>query len=169
MKDRTEYHAEYRKQNKDKISSYYKKYYEKNKEKINALRKEKRKDPEHKAKRKTYHAEYHKNNPHKTRERRRRRRARIKNTFVIPYNESEVLETYGTNCHLCGLEIDLLAPRRPGSAEGWELGLHLDHYIPINMGGPDTLENIRPAHAKCNLDRSKHPPIQLVVQRREYK
>ncbi|ANA87604.1 polynucleotide kinase [Gordonia phage Jeanie] len=47
------------------------------------------------------------------------------------------LEAYGTTCHLCG---------RPGADSA-------DHLIPRALGGPDTLDNLRPAHLACNQRR----------------
>jgi 5-methylcytosine-specific restriction endonuclease McrA len=84
-----------------------------------------------------------------SRARDRRKRA---NGYEL-YTESQVLETYGTTCHLCGLAIDLELPRRAG-IDGWEQGLHIDHLIPVSKGGPDTLENVRPAHGLCNLKKN---------------
>lgn len=81
----------------------------------------------------------------------RRRARKLENGFE-PYTESQVLELYGTCCHLCGNEIDLNAPRQVG-AEGWELGLHIDHLVPISKGGADSLDNVKPSHGKCNLDK----------------
>ena len=66
------------------------------------------------------------------------------------FSVNTVINTYGTDCHLCGGPIDLNAPRRAGEP-GWEMSLHLDHVVPISKGGHDTLENIRPAHGKCNV------------------
>jgi 5-methylcytosine-specific restriction endonuclease McrA len=66
------------------------------------------------------------------------------------WTTAEALEIYGTDCHICGTAIDLKAPTKVG-ADGWELALHLDHVIPLSKGGADTLGNIRPAHAKCNI------------------
>lgn len=66
------------------------------------------------------------------------------------FSANTVIETYGTNCHLCGGEVDLLAPRTPGQP-GWERSLHVDHVIPLSKGGDDTLENVRPSHGKCNV------------------
>jgi 5-methylcytosine-specific restriction endonuclease McrA len=60
-----------------------------------------------------------------------------------------VLETYGATCYLCEQPIDLNAPRQVGRP-GWELGLHIDHVVPISRGGSDTLENVKPTHAYCN-------------------
>lgn len=66
------------------------------------------------------------------------------------YKESTVIELYGTLCHICSSEIDFNATRKVGE-DGWQLGLHLDHIVPLSKGGPDTIENIRPAHAVCNI------------------
>jgi 5-methylcytosine-specific restriction endonuclease McrA len=101
-----------------------------------------------------YSREYRARNPVKSAENARRRRALRLGNGAVKYTEKKMLETYGINCHLCLIPIDLNAPRRAGR-EGWELGLHVDHVIPIFQGGPDTLENVRPAHAKCNLSRPK--------------
>jgi len=62
----------------------------------------------------------------------------------------QALELYGTQCHICNKDIDLTAPIQVG-APGWETALHLDHLIPLSKGGADTLENVRPAHAQCNV------------------
>lgn len=69
------------------------------------------------------------------------------------YSTKEVLEKYGTNCHICNNPVDLDAPRGTGKP-GWENGLQLDHVIPLSKGGPDILENIRPSHGRCNIIKS---------------
>jgi hypothetical protein len=48
-----------------------------------------------------------------------------------------VLEVYGDTCHLC-LE--------PGSNSA-------DHLVPRSKGGTDAIENLRPAHRRCNYQR----------------
>lgn len=80
------------------------------------------------------------------------RRARAKRALVRTekYTTQEVLQKWGNDCHLCGLPIDLDAPRWTGST-GWENGLHLDHVIRISDGGADNLENVKPSHGKCNM------------------
>jgi len=93
--------------------------------------------------------EWRKRNPHKAREVERRRRARIAGER---YTEADVLETYGSDCHLCGSPIDLTAQRRIGR-DGWEQGLHVDHLVPIVQGGADSLENVRPSHGRCNVSK----------------
>lgn len=47
------------------------------------------------------------------------------------------LATYGTTCHLCGLD---------GASTA-------DHIVPRSAGGADSLDNLRPAHRKCNMQR----------------
>lgn len=80
----------------------------------------------------------------------RRNRARRNNVDYGYYTDQDVLDTYGTNCHICNEAIDFEAPRQCGRP-GWELGFHVDHVHPISKGGVDTLENVRPAHGKCNI------------------
>lgn len=105
----------------------------------------------------TYDAEYRAKHPEKMREKSRRRRARKYANGFEPYTEQQVLDTYGTDCHICNEPIDLDAPRRT-SQKGWEKGLHIDHLIPIAKGGSDTLENTRPAHGLCNISRGASMP-----------
>jgi len=66
------------------------------------------------------------------------------------YTEQDVLDKWGSNCHICSEPIDMSAPRWTGAA-GWQNGLHLDHVLPIRAGGKDNLENVKPAHGLCNL------------------
>lgn len=47
------------------------------------------------------------------------------------------LARYGTVCHLCG---------RRGATTA-------DHIIPRSRGGDDSLDNLRPAHSRCNASR----------------
>jgi 5-methylcytosine-specific restriction endonuclease McrA len=84
-----------------------------------------------------------------------KRRARIRNVQHVPYTEEQVLKLYGINCHICNKEVDLKANRKTG-APGWELGLHIDHVIDLSKGGPDKIENVRPAHGVCNLKKPKY-------------
>ena len=68
------------------------------------------------------------------------------------YTTQDVLTFWGTDCHICNTPIDLEASRSCGIGE-WEKGLHLDHVIPLSKGGPDKLENVKPAHARCNITK----------------
>lgn len=99
---------------------------------------------------------WRKNNPEKVKETKRaehrKRKARKFNVCHSPYTEQQVLEKYGTNCHICKLPIDLKAPRKAGK-RGWEKGLHIDHKKALSKGGEDNIENVRPAHGLCNVKK----------------
>jgi 5-methylcytosine-specific restriction endonuclease McrA len=83
----------------------------------------------------------------------RTKRARLFGGEEGLYSDTQVLEVYGTDCHICNLPIDLTAPRQCGK-EGWEKGLQIDHLFPLSKGGSDTLDNVRPAHGYCNNIKS---------------
>ena len=51
-------------------------------------------------------------------------------------------------CHICGDPIDYQAHHLHPSS------FTIDHITPRNRGGSDTLDNIGPAHRKCNRDKS---------------
>ena len=145
----------YREKNLEKIKEYQKAYREKNinKKKIRVI-----KDLTlYKQKRKEYNDRYKDKNPEKIkeiwREKDRRRRAKIKKNGYEKYTESQVLEKYGSNCYICNKDINLTYTRLIGKP-GWEQGLHIEHYVDLALGGPDTLENVRPAHAICNLTKN---------------
>ena len=80
----------------------------------------------------------------------RRTRARKIGVEYGYYTDQDVLDLYGSVCHICNEDIDLNAPRKCGDA-GWEKGLHIDHVYPLSRGGSDTLENVRPSHGRCNV------------------
>lgn len=56
-----------------------------------------------------------------------------------------VLHTYGARCHLCLLPIT--------GARGTAEGPSTDHVVPRKHGGTDELDNLRPAHKRCNSRR----------------
>ena len=94
--------------------------------------------------------DYNARNRDKLRQTERKRRARKFNNGNEDFTEQQVLDLYGSNCHLCNQLIDLTVSGRPGR-KGWENGLHIDHLIPLSKGGANTLENVRPAHGVCNI------------------
>jgi 5-methylcytosine-specific restriction endonuclease McrA len=106
---------------------------------------------------------YRKKHEEYVRRRGRKRKAEILHNGHVPWMEQEVLDLYGTICYLCKEEIDLEAPRRVGWGAGWQRGLHFDHVIPVSKGGADAIDNVRPAHAYCNLTKSNKPaPVEEV-------
>jgi 5-methylcytosine-specific restriction endonuclease McrA len=160
-------HDAYVKRNYDTIRAKEKAYYAANRDKILTVKKEyqKKNADQIRAKKKLWQSanresinakkrEYDKQNREMVNGIRRRadrkRRALIAGNGAERYTEQQLLNLYGTNCHICGGEIDLKANRQTGRP-GWEKALHIDHVIPIIKGGPDTIDNVRPAHAKCNV------------------
>jgi 5-methylcytosine-specific restriction endonuclease McrA len=156
----------YRAKTKDKAASYYKrskladpekflergrKYKAANREKIREGDAKYRED--NKEKEVVRHRIYRENNPDLGRANVRKRRARRAGNGVEVYTELQVLETYGTDCHICSGPVDLNNARRVGHP-GWETGLHIDHVIPISKGGQDSLANVRPSHGQCNLKKN---------------
>ncbi len=106
---------------------------------------------------KVYMKEYSKKNYEEQKIRKRevdrRRRAQKHRNGFEKYTEVEVIKEYGSICHICNIQINLSFPRH-ASKDNWEMGLHIDHVIPISKGGPDTLENVRPAHGICNIKKN---------------
>ena len=141
-----------------KCNSYCKKcdaernrrYYQKNKEKENFRRHKYYRDN------KEFSTEFIKrwkeNNPDAVKAAGNRRRARKNNADSDGWTESHALQMYGNNCHICNKKIDLSASRWTGRGN-WEYGLHFDHVIPLSKGGPNTIDNIRPAHGICNISK----------------
>lgn len=165
-----EYHKitskQYCSENKEKVVENKKKYYQKNKKQIRQKQlvyeektKEKRKEylkqyhQENKERIRAKKREYSRAHPELDRNKNRRKRAIKRQNGFEKYTESQVLELYGNNCYLCNMTIDMNVSRKCGDP-GWEQGLHIEHYIDIALGGPDTLENVRPSHAICNLTKN---------------
>jgi len=151
----------YRRNNLEKIRKYHKEYSKKNPTKIKQYSDKNKKRiiediDRYKKKRKEYNDRYRDANPEKIkqlwRNKDRKRRATIRQNGYEKYTEADVLKKYGSICYLCMDEINLNSTRIIGSF-GWEYGLHIEHYVDIALGGPDTLENVRPAHAICNLKK----------------
>ena len=78
------------------------------------------------------------------------KRASEYGAYHEPYKRMQVIEEYGPICHLCLEFIDIEISRRIGQ-DGWEKSLHIDHVIPLSKCGDDTLDNVRPSHAICNM------------------
>lgn len=146
------YTRKYKAENHEKVLEASRKYHEKNKDKRNAvIRKwqsanrdkmleigrrwyEKHQDSEREESRK-----YRAKHPEKTLQNNRTRRASVKNVGgVIAANEwSALKEKYGFMCLCCGR-------KEP------EIKLHLDHVIPIKLGGKNVIENAQPLCQNCN-------------------
>ena len=155
----------YAEANKEKIAERKNQYYQKNKKEIRqrqimyeATVKDERKEylrkynEENKDRLRVIKREYSRSHPELDRNKNRRKRAIKRQNGFEKYKESDVLSLYGTDCYLCNKPVDLNASRKCGDP-GWEQGLHIEHVFDIALGGPDTLQNVRPAHAICNLKK----------------
>jgi hypothetical protein len=165
-----QYKAEWLKANPEKSKGYSKSYWSKNPEKLKEKRSRSAKNwrlkyPEkanekarnwrasNPEKVKAIGQRHRLKNPNKPRDDARARRAKLKQVAFQKLTDQQIFDKWGTNCHICKLPVDLKAPRQPG-VPGWEKGLHLDHVIRIADGGPDTLDNIKPSHGLCNLQKN---------------
>ena len=90
---------------------------------------------------------YRKRVGHPPNNRQRAIKAGVKHEY---YTRKHIFERDGYNCYLCGIPVDLSGSYIVGQP-GWELYPHIEHVIPISKGGSDTLDNVKIAHAKCNL------------------
>ena len=104
----------------------------------------------------SYSIQYRAAHPEIMAKHQRNYRARKRNAPSELYTTQQILDIYGSDCHICLEPIDLTAPRI-NHQFGWQKGLHLDHVIPISKGGEDMISNIKPSHAVCNL--RKHATI----------
>lgn len=60
-------------------------------------------------------------------------------------------------CHLCHRHVNrALKSPHPNSPT-------FDHLIPVSRGGPDTPENLRLAHRRCNCSRGTRGDVQLLL------
>ena len=143
--ERREYMKEYRIKNIEAIKKRMDKYYQDNKERYKENQKKYYQDENNKDKVKEYKKYYRKtdigraaenNNVH-------RRRAKYKGSDISSKFRIE-LERNTTHCEICG---------RKFKADDIK---HLDHIIPINIGGLHIKSNVRYVHAKCNLQRPKN-------------
>ncbi len=86
-----------------------------------------------------------------------KRQGRLSTNRISP---EQVVREYGSTCHICHEEIDMSLPRTS------KLGLTLDHVIPLSKDGPDTIQNLRPAHWSCNIRKSDKLPEEVNAQSR---
>jgi hypothetical protein len=149
-----EVQREWARKNPDKIRKYQETYYERFPDKKKEKQRRYRVNQPEASRRRS--REYYRRHPETARAAWRRRRAALANVESSPYTTQMVLDLYGTDCYLCTEPIDLTAPRRAG-IPGWELGLHIEHVVPITADGPDTLDNVRPSHGRCNLSKGPRP------------
>jgi hypothetical protein len=95
-------------------------------------------------------------NPHR-RPHNNRERARKKGVPSQYYTRQHLFDRDGYDCYLCNLPVELTANHIVGQP-GWELYPHVEHVIPLALGGHDTLANVKIAHAVCNIRKGVSAP-----------
>jgi 5-methylcytosine-specific restriction endonuclease McrA len=131
---------QYQQENKDKLNLYSRNRYASIPEKIRT------------AKKRAYYQKIKSRYQEINRASARKRRTLKFNNEVDIYTEQDILRIYGDICYLCNTKINLKANRKIGQ-ENWQNGLHIDHLIPISKNGSDTIDNVRPTHALCNVKK----------------
>lgn len=156
-----EHQRKYREENPEKVSKTKRKYYDANREKVAERRREHYKVNRKKtldSQREYYEAnrehtldrkrQYYEENPDKIKAAYHNRRARIKgNGGKLSTNIVQTLLIKQNNkCVCCGASLDN--------------GHHLDHIMPIALGGMNDDQNVQLLTPKCNLSKSdKHPDV----------
>jgi 5-methylcytosine-specific restriction endonuclease McrA len=82
---------------------------------------------------------------HRTRRHKERGKGKRNHSVII---NRQIAERDGWICHLCGESID------PNLDRNADMALSVDHIIPKSQGGPDTPDNLKAAHRKCNWQRN---------------
>ncbi|UBF29837.1 HNH endonuclease (plasmid) [Kovacikia minuta CCNUW1] len=137
--------AEYRKENPEKVRQSLLSWYEKNRDRQKLYMQERQK---------SLTEEQRQSERERSRVKSRKRRALIKSAH-IPYTEQQVKEKFaamGNACFYCS-SLDQIT---------------VDHYIPINKGGWDSLDNLVPACSRCNFSKRDMLPdewIQRLLER----
>jgi len=132
---------EWQRNNKEKVRKRNKKWKTNNREKVNkAARNWRKNNPE---KQKEIQKRWSKNNPEKTRIKNQKRRAKIANSYgTYTINEwKQLCKLYDYRCLACGKKTKLT----------------VDHVIPLDLGGANTIDNIQPLCKSCNSKKcNKH-------------
>lgn len=123
--------------NKEMKQEHAKKYYRDNKDKVTAKHKEYLQTKKGKQTMSKAHG---------------KRRASLDANRGVPYTRALVIDRDSVFqslpypvCYLCGKPITDISG----------VSLHLDHVIPVVMGGSDCFTNVASTHALCNLEREK--------------
>lgn len=141
-----EHRKQYYKNNKKQILVQMKEYQEKNPE----IHKKANKTYSitHAEKIKEYKAKRFQNNREYFKQMKARRKALELNNTVGKVSYKEILERDGLHCHICGKDI----------TDG---NYHFDHVIPLSRGGAHSMDNIKVAHAFCNLSKNNKLPEEM--------
>lgn len=145
-KDRSEYHRQWRSENREKWNAQFREWVAKNKERrkqIVKMSEEKHRDKRLAKKREYYLANKDKFrywqslcNKEKKRATKYRYLSRKASVFSEPYDSRKIFESFNYRCVYCNSEATCL-----------------DHVIPISRGGPDIVANLVAACRPCNTSK----------------
>lgn len=135
---------EYYEANRDRALESVRKHYEANREKVTEYQRLYRESNRDRAI--NYQREYHKANPEKSKIARRNRRAQIKGNGgkLSPNIVQALMGLQNGKCACCSKSL--------------KQGHHLDHIMPLALGGTNTDDNVQLLTPSCNLRKgAKHP------------
>ncbi len=164
---RLEYAKTYREQNRERLRLEAIEYRRANGEAIASRRKEERKTGKPKERQKLY---YHTNksrirlvrsqhyfaNKSRYRERERRRKANRRSVYQAPYSQEQLkyrFQQFQNSCAYCSSTNKKLT---------------IDHFIALNVGGPEALNNLLPCCRSCNSSKGDRDAYQWYVQQSFY-
>lgn len=144
-------YKKYYQENKERKQEHSRKYYQNNKEAILSKQKEYHSTKKGKKVMKKAHA---------------KRRKLLAQNKGIPYKRDWVIDRDKLGqefpvCYLCNLPIEV------------EKEIHMDHVIPVVMGGMDCFTNVACTHETCNLTKEKDArnltteQVETVIERAE--
>ena len=134
----------YREVNSEKVAEYARSYYEKNHAKIRAQQAEQRNTPEHRK----YMREWFKTPAGRRLKALRRASKRGANGTFTSADIEDIRKAQGNRCYICGKKLKKY---------------HIDHFIPLALGGSNDPGNLRLACPHCNQRKSAKHPFELGV------
>lgn len=135
------YTREYNAANADKRRAYSKAWREANQERRRAYLDANRESA------REYQRAYAIANRERSADKSARRRAMKVTNGVTPYARTDIYESSGWRCYLCGGPVD------PSLAFPDLMSKSIDHIVPIIKGGRDAPDNVALAHWGCNLSK----------------
>lgn len=163
-----EYQKQKSKEFKERNPDYHKKYYEDNKSKYKT--KYKHTTTKFRIKNPDYHKEYYQKNREQRREYSKsyrvrnpdvsftgnsKRRAIINKVKHVKYSRESIFIRDNWICQICCHAVNPTFYYQDPDPEKSAMSASIDHIILIAEGGSDTYDNVRLAHLRCNLTRSK--------------
>lgn len=97
-------------------------------------------------------------NPEKRRTYSHERRVKIRGGESDNHTESQVIAQYGEHCIYCGVRVAVGGKRISGM-------FTKEHVLPVDLGGDNTLDNVRPSCGSCNSSKGAKRLIEYLAWR----